>query len=81
MHDSDHKIINCGVHQGSFPEPLLFALYINDTLMLLPYLSIMLFADIVIFSPRYGIQNEIIDKELQEICHWFQAKNVICQCK
>ena len=78
IHDSDYKMINCGVPQGSILGPLL-NIYINDIVNTTSLLELILFADdtTLLFShPDIASQNEIINKELQEICNWFQANKL-----
>ena len=58
-HDSDLKLISCGVPQGSLLGPLLFILYINDLQNSSQILSFICFADDsnVFFSHRNDLQN------------------------
>ena len=58
---------------------MLFILYINDTVNSTSLLELILFADdttLLFFYPDIASRKEIINKELQEICNWFQANKL-----
>ena len=78
MHDSNHKIINSGVLQGSILGPSLLISYIND-IVNTSLLELILFADdtTLLFSHLdITSQNGIINTKLQEICNWFEANKL-----
>ena len=74
-HDSDLKLISCGVPQGSLLGPLLFILYINDLQNSSQILSFICFADDsnVFFSHRNDLQKLIANPLIHLFCRWFKC--------
>ena len=78
-HDSELKLISCGVPHGSLLGPLLFILYINDLQNSSQILSFICFADDsnVFFShrdPQTPIN--IMNNELNLVQSWIQANKL-----
>ena len=78
-HDSQSKLISCGVPQGSLLGPLLFILYINDLQNSSHILSFICFADDsnVFFSHRDpNTLLNVMNRELNRVQSWIHANKL-----
>ena len=78
-HDSQYKLISCGVPQGSLLGPLLFILYINDLQNSSHILSFICFADDTNLFLSHRNPNTLINQlnnELKFVQSWIHANKL-----
>ena len=80
----DARIIKCGVPQGSILGPMLFILYVNDTMNVSQLRNLILFAD---DTNMYISDNDLIslivkaNDELSKLSLWFRVNRLSLNVK
>ena len=83
-HKSTIKLINSGMPQGSFLEPLGFIIYVNDIPNSVPDLSLILFADDTsAFTSHKDLStlNNIMNNGLGKLNTWFKSNKLSLNLK
>ena len=79
-HNSDIKVVNIGVAQGSTLGPMFFLLFVNDMRACSTLLELIQFADdtTLIFSCKDFIQlKDTLESEVKKVTEWLEANKLI----
>ena len=77
---SDTSDLSVGVPQGSVLGPILFIVFINDLLGVVPHCKIVLYADDTsLFFARRNIQaiQSVLQEDLTAVGEWFSLKSLL----